>query len=68
MVVVEVRRIADPCGFAVPIYEHKGSPSRLIDDAEKKGSEGMENDKAQKNRASIDGIAELRGDPTERFG
>jgi Pyridoxamine 5'-phosphate oxidase len=60
VVVVDVGRIADSCGFAVPLYEYQGDRSQLIDYAEKKGPEGMEAYKARKNRASIDGIARLR--------
>lgn len=60
IIVVDLDRIADSCGFAVPLYEHKGERSQLIAYAEKKGPEGMERYKAQKNRASIDGIAGLR--------
>jgi hypothetical protein len=60
VVVVELERIADSCGFAVPLYEFKGERSQLIDYAERKGPEAIEEYKAQKNRASIDGIAGLR--------
>ena len=60
VVVVDVERVADSCGFAVPRYEYKGERSQLIDYAEKKGPEGMEKYKARKNRESIDGIAGLR--------
>jgi hypothetical protein len=60
VVVVDVERIADSCGFAVPLYEYKGERSQLIAYAKNKGPEGMEEYKAKKNRASIDGIAGLR--------
>jgi Pyridoxamine 5'-phosphate oxidase len=60
VVVVDVERVADSCGFAVPLYEYKGERSQLVDYAEKKGPEGMERYKAQKNRVSIDGVAGLR--------
>ena len=60
VIVVDVERVADSCGFAVPLYEYKGERSQLIAYAEKKGPEGMERYKALKNRASIDGIAGLR--------
>jgi hypothetical protein len=60
VVVVGVERVADSCGFAVPLYEHKGERSQLIAYAEKKGPEGMERYRAEKNKASIDGIAGLR--------
>ena len=60
VVVVAVERIADSCGFAVPLYEYKAERSQLIAYAEKKGPEGMERYKAEKNKISIDGIAGLR--------
>jgi hypothetical protein len=60
VIVVDLERVADSCGFAVPLYEYRGERSQLIDYAEKKGPEGMEQYKARKNRASIDGIAGLR--------
>ena len=66
VVVMDVERIADSCGFAVPLYEYKGERSQLIDYAEKKGPERMEEYRAQKNRASIDGIAGLRSAGGER--
>jgi hypothetical protein len=60
VVVMEVERVADSCGFAVPLYEYKGERSQLIDYAEKKGPVDMEAYRAQKNKESIDGIAGLR--------
>ncbi|MCA1657280.1 MAG: pyridoxamine 5'-phosphate oxidase family protein [Actinobacteria bacterium] len=60
VVVMGVERIADSCGFAVPLYEYKGERSQLIAYADNKGPEAMEEYKARKNRASIDGIAGLR--------
>ena len=60
VVVVDVERVADSCGFAVPLYEYKGERSQLIAYAEKKGPEGMKKYKSQKNQLSIDGIAGLR--------
>jgi hypothetical protein len=60
VIVVDVERVADSCGYAVPLYEYKGERSQLITYAEKKGPEGMEKYKAQENKSSIDGIAGLR--------
>jgi hypothetical protein len=60
VIVVDLDRIADSCGYAVPLYEYKGERSQLIAYAEKKEPEGLEKYKAQKNKASIDGIAGLR--------
>jgi hypothetical protein len=61
VVVVDVERVADSCGFAVPLYEYRGERSQLVDYANKKGPEGLERYKAQKNRASIDGLGGLQG-------
>jgi hypothetical protein len=60
VVVVDVERVADSCGFAVPLYVSKGERSQLIDSAHNKGPEGVEAYKARKNKASIAGIAGLR--------
>jgi hypothetical protein len=60
VIVMTVERIADSCGFAVPLYEYKGERSQLIDYANTKGPEGLKQYRYQKNRVSIDGIAGLR--------
>ncbi|APW59497.1 pyridoxamine 5'-phosphate oxidase family protein [Paludisphaera borealis] len=60
VVVMAVERIADSCGFAVPLYEFKGDRSQLVDYANSKGPDGLEQYKAQKNRVSIDGLDGLR--------
>ncbi len=65
VVVVDLERVADSCGFAVPLYEYRGERSQLIDYAEKKGPEALERYRAQKNRESIDGIAGLRAAGSE---
>src|SRR3954464_11593932 len=46
VVIMDVERVVDSCGFAVPLYEYKGERSQLIDYAERKGPEGMEKYKA----------------------
>jgi hypothetical protein len=60
VVVVDVERVADSCGYAVPLYEFRGERSQLIAYAENKGPEAMERYKARKNRESIDGLPGLR--------
>ena len=60
IIVVDVARIADSCGWAVPLCEYRGERSQLIAYAENKGPEGLERYRAQKNRASIDGLDDLR--------
>src|SRR3954462_4598101 len=41
VVVVDVERVADSCGYAVPLYEYKGERSQLIAYAEKQGPDGV---------------------------
>lgn len=60
VVVMDVERIADSCGFAVPLYEYKGDRSQLVEFAANKGPEGLERYKARKNRTSVDGLKGLR--------
>lgn len=60
VVVMDVERVADSCGWAVPLYEYRGERSQLIEYAETKGPEGLERYRAEKNRASIDGLDGLR--------
>jgi hypothetical protein len=60
VIVIEVERVSDSCGFAVPLYKYKGERSQLIAYANQKGPVEMERYKSQKNKASIDGIAGLR--------
>lgn len=59
VVVVEVERIADSCGYAVPRYEYAGDRTQLLDWAEKKGDDGLRKYQAQKNRTSLDGLPGL---------
>src|SRR3954470_22419526 len=60
VVVVDVERVADSCGFAVPLYEYKGERSQLVEYARKKGPEGLQRYRALKNGSSIDALEGLR--------
>jgi Pyridoxamine 5'-phosphate oxidase len=60
VVVLEVDRIADSCGFAVPVYEYRRERTQLADWSSRKGPLGLEQYKAAKNRKSIDGLDGLR--------
>jgi hypothetical protein len=59
VVVLDVERIADSCGYAVPRYEYVGDRPQLTDWAEKKGADGLRHYQAQKNRTSLDGLPGL---------
>ena len=56
---VQLERIADSCGFGVPIYEYQGHRDTLVKYAETKGPEGMEEYRREKNAKSLDGLAGL---------
>lgn len=60
VVVMDIERIADSCGWGVPRYEYKGERDQLASYAESKGKAGLERYKAEKNRTSIDGLDGLR--------
>jgi hypothetical protein len=65
VVLVDLARIADSCGFGVPLYEFKGGRTQLAQYAERKGPAELERYKGQKNRESIDGLPGLRGHPAQ---
>ena len=56
IIVVDVRRISDSCGYGVPLMKYEGERSQLHLWAEKKGPEGLKTYRQQKNRQSIDGL------------
>ena len=59
IVSVEVSRISDSCGFAVPLYEFQGERDTLVRWAESKGSEGLKAYRQQRNAKNIDGLPGL---------
>ncbi len=65
LIIVDVDRIADSCGYAVPRYEYKGERTQLVDWVEHKGPEAVAAYRAQKNRTSIDGVIGLRSVDTD---
>ena len=56
---VHVTRIADSCGFAIPLYDYQGERDTLIRYAERKGPEGMADYRAENNVQSLDGLPGL---------
>jgi len=61
IIVVDVERVQTSCGFGVPMFEFVGQRDMLPAWAEKKGAEGMEQYRREKNAASIDGIRTTLG-------
>jgi hypothetical protein len=57
IIVVEISRVSDSCGYGVPLMKYEGERSQLRDWARKKGPEGLVAYRREKNRASIDGLS-----------
>ncbi|MEM1445660.1 MAG: pyridoxamine 5'-phosphate oxidase family protein [Planctomycetota bacterium] len=59
--IVRVRtgRVADSCGYAVPLYDYTGQRDELLDWVEKKGPDGVRAYQGKKNRHSLDGLPGL---------
>lgn len=53
---VHLERIADSCGYAVPLYEYGGERRQLIDWAERKGPQELATYRRDKNARSIDDL------------
>ena len=56
IVVVKIARVADSCGFGVPIYTFERQRAQLVDWASRKGSDGLIEYQREKNATSIDGL------------
>ena len=56
MIVIEVHRIGDSCGYAVPRYQYVDNRDGLNKWAEQKGEEGITRYQREKNRVSLDGL------------
>lgn len=56
---VEVRRVADSCGFGVPLLRFVGERRQLDEWAEGKGPAGIASYQATRNAESIDGLPGL---------
>jgi len=53
---VSVNRVSDSCGYSVPLMIFDGPRAALDRWAEKKGPDGLQDYRQQKNRVSIDGV------------
>ncbi len=56
VIVVDVDRVSDSCGFGLPLLEYAGERTVLTDHVERKGAEGLATYRRPKNRTSIDGL------------
>ncbi len=65
VIVAEISRIADSCGYGVPLYRFEGERSQLGAWAERKGPAGLRRYREEHNRKSLDGLPALLGPPEE---
>jgi hypothetical protein len=63
VVVVDVERVSDSCGFGLPFLEYAGERTVLAQHVERKGAEGLAEYRRRKNSTSIDGLPAFDFDP-----
>ena len=59
IIVVELDRIADSCGYAVPLMDLRGERPLLNEWSDKKTPDGLVRYRAERNAVSIDGLPAL---------
>jgi hypothetical protein len=57
----ELVRVADSCGYGVPLYRYEAERTQLGAWAERKGPDGLRAYQRERNRESLDGLPALRG-------
>lgn len=67
VVVVDVERISDSCGWGVPLMDYAGERDLLQPYFERRGADGSADYRRRKNRASIDGLPAFDFDPLEEW-
>lgn len=56
IIVADIHKVQTSCGFSVPLYNYAGERDHAQKWAEKKGADGLEQYKTEKNTQSLDGI------------
>ncbi len=56
IILADIYELQTSCGFSVPLYEYMGERDHAEKWANKKGADGLEEYKKQKNRVSLDGL------------
>jgi predicted pyridoxine 5'-phosphate oxidase superfamily flavin-nucleotide-binding protein len=64
VIVVDVERVSDSCGYGVPLMDCAGERDLLPAHMDRKGSDGRADYRRQKNRVSIDGLPAFDDDPS----
>ena len=60
VIVVDVARVSQSCGFAVPFMRFEADRTQLEEWTARKGEDGLNQYREMKNQASIDGLPGLR--------
>lgn len=63
VIVVDIERISDACGYGVPLMEYAGERDLLTSYFDRKGPDGPAEFRRRKNRTSIDGLPAFDFDP-----
>jgi len=56
IIVADITKVQTSCGFGVPLFSYEGERNIHFDWAEKKGPQGLEDYKKEKNLRSLDGL------------
>jgi predicted pyridoxine 5'-phosphate oxidase superfamily flavin-nucleotide-binding protein len=56
IILVEVTRVTDSCGYGVPLFKYEGERETLLAWARNRGPERLKAYREEKNRRSIDGL------------
>ncbi len=62
VIVVDVTRISDSCGYGVPLMDYVGERDLLPGAMERKGEEGLRDYRRKKNQHSVDGLPAFADD------
>jgi hypothetical protein len=62
IIVVELTRVTDSCGYGVPLFKYEGERTQLEAWARHRGPEGLKAYRQEKNRSSIDGLTGISGE------
>ncbi|MGJ9423000.1 pyridoxamine 5'-phosphate oxidase family protein [Aeromicrobium sp. CF3.5] len=63
VVIVDVERVSDSCGYALPILEHADDRDILTSNMKRRGPDGRAAYRREKNATSIDGLPAFDFDP-----
>lgn len=60
VILLDISRIQESCGFGVPLYNYQGERDQLLLWSQRKGEDGLREYHVQKNAVSLDGLPGLR--------